>query len=72
MREFGLWEMDVDDLALLFREMQPFVGRCKFGLDCQHEEEPGCAIRKAVNDGKVSVHRYHNYLKLKGESNLYE
>jgi ribosome biogenesis GTPase len=72
MREFGLWEMDVDDLALLFREMQPFVGRCKFGLDCQHEEEPGCAIRKAVNDGKVSVHRYHNYLRLKGESSLYD
>jgi ribosome biogenesis GTPase / thiamine phosphate phosphatase len=72
VREFGLPEMDVDDLALLFREMQPFVGRCKFGLDCQHEEEPGCAIRKAVNDGKVSVHRYHNYLRLKGESSLYE
>jgi ribosome biogenesis GTPase len=67
VREFGLPEMDVDDLALLFREMQPFVGRCKFGLDCQHEEEPGCAIRKAVNDGKVSVHRYHNYLRLKSE-----
>jgi ribosome biogenesis GTPase len=72
VREFGLPEMDVDDLALLFREMAPFVGRCKFGLDCQHEEEPGCAIRKAVNDGKVSVHRYHNYLRLKGESNLYD
>jgi ribosome biogenesis GTPase len=67
MREFGLWEMDVDDLALLFKEMKPFVGRCKFGLDCRHVEEPGCAIRKAVNEGTISVHRYHNYLRLRDE-----
>ena len=68
MREFGLWQMDVDDLALLFREMKPFVGRCKFGLDCQHQNEPGCAIRKAVDSGQVSLHRYHNYLHLREES----
>lgn len=68
MREFGLWQMDVDDLALLFREMKPFVGRCKFGLDCQHQNEPGCAIRKAVDAGQVSLHRYHNYLRLREES----
>lgn len=68
MREFGLWEMDVDDLALLFREMRPWVGKCRFGLDCQHHGEPGCAIQKAVDGGEVSLHRYHNYLHLKEES----
>ena len=72
MREFRLWEMDVDDLALLFKEMRPFVGRCRFGLDCQHQGEPGCAIRKAVDEGQVSLHRYHNYLRLKEESKSYE
>jgi ribosome biogenesis GTPase / thiamine phosphate phosphatase len=65
-REFGLWNFD-DDLALLFREMQPLVGRCRFGLDCQHDEEPGCAIRQAVMDGRISPRRYQSYLQLNQE-----
>ena len=67
MREFGLHNMDGDDLALFFPEMRPLVGLCKFGLDCQHDEEPGCAIRKAVMAGKISPNRYKSYLRLKEE-----
>jgi ribosome biogenesis GTPase len=67
MREFGLWEPDEDDLALFFPEMQPYVGRCKFGLDCRHDEEPGCAIRNAVLAGKISPRRYKSYQKLRVE-----
>jgi ribosome biogenesis GTPase len=65
-REFGLWDFD-NDLALLFREMQPLVGKCRFGLDCQHDEEPGCAIRMAVMDGRISPRRYQSYLQLNQE-----
>ena len=65
MREFGLWVVDGDDLALRFPEMRPYVGRCKFGLDCQHDEEPGCALRKAVMAGEVSPRRYRSYMRLK-------
>lgn len=65
IREFGLWDVDEDDLALFFPEMRPFVGTCKFGLGCRHDEEPGCAIRKAVNAGEISPYRYRSYLKLK-------
>lgn len=65
VREFGLWDVDPDDLALFFPEMRPFVGRCRFGLDCRHDEEPGCAIRKAVMDGKISPRRYQSYCRLK-------
>ena len=54
IREFGLWDVDGEDLALYFPEMRPLVGRCRFGLDCRHDEEPGCAIRKAVTDGQIS------------------
>lgn len=67
MREFGLHDMDEDDLALFFPEMRPYVGQCKFGLDCAHEEEPGCALRKAVMAGSVSPRRYQSYLRLKEE-----
>ncbi len=64
VREFGLWDIDGRDLAWFFPEMRPFVGQCKFGLDCHHDEEPGCAIRKAVSAGIVSPYRYKSYLRL--------
>lgn len=66
-REFGLWDMDADDLVFYFREMRPWLGRCRFGMDCRHDEEPGCAIRQAVTLGQISPHRYQNYLTLKME-----
>jgi ribosome biogenesis GTPase / thiamine phosphate phosphatase len=63
-REFGLWGVEEEDLALYFPEMRPFVGRCKFGLDCAHDEEPGCAVRQAVAHGQISPHRYMSYMRL--------
>jgi len=66
-REFGLWDVDPDALALYFPEMRPLVGRCKFGLDCRHDEEPGCAIRQAVLGGSISPRRYQSYLRLASE-----
>ncbi|NJC96916.1 MAG: ribosome small subunit-dependent GTPase A [Anaerolineales bacterium] len=67
MREFGLWNISIDDLAYLFPEMAEHAGGCKFGLSCRHDREPGCAIRKAVMDGLVSPHRYKSYMNLRGE-----
>ncbi|MCL5274116.1 MAG: ribosome small subunit-dependent GTPase A [Chloroflexi bacterium] len=67
IREFGLWDVDQDDLALFFPEMRPFVGVCKFGRSCRHDEEPGCAIRRAVNAGLISPYRYQSYLKLRAQ-----
>ncbi len=67
MREFGLYDMDGDDLALFFPEMRPLVGQCKFGLGCQHNEEPGCAIRRQVMVGKISPRRYQSFLRLNEE-----
>jgi ribosome biogenesis GTPase len=68
MREFGLWDIDQQDLALFFPEMRPLAGRCKFGLDCRHDTEPGCAIRKAVMDGAVSPLRYQSLIHLQEET----
>lgn len=63
-REFGLWAFE-DDMALLFPEMRDLVGKCRFGLDCQHDEEPGCAIRKAVMEGHILPRRYQSFVTLK-------
>jgi ribosome biogenesis GTPase len=67
VREFGLWDISPHELVLFFPEMSPFVGCCRFGLDCGHDEEPDCAIRKAVMDGQISPRRYQSYLRLKEE-----
>jgi ribosome biogenesis GTPase len=68
VREFGLWNVDEDDLALFFREMRPYVGTCKFRLDCRHDDEPGCAVRKAVMAGAISPRRYQSFMKLKEDT----
>ncbi|MGD8403122.1 MAG: ribosome small subunit-dependent GTPase A [Anaerolineales bacterium] len=67
MREFGLWNINGEDLALYFPEMADYVGQCKFGLSCRHDVEPGCAIRKAVMAEEISPYRYKSYLNLRGE-----
>lgn len=64
-REFELWEVETDDLAWFFPEMRSYLGQCRFRQDCQHDEEPGCAVRKAVTAGMVHPLRYQSYLKLK-------
>lgn len=68
VREFGLWEIESEDLALYFPEMRPYVGQCKFGLDCRHDGEPGCVIRKAVQAGLVSPRRYQSLIHLQEET----
>jgi ribosome biogenesis GTPase len=65
MREFGLWDVNGEELALYFPEMAGYVGQCKFGLSCRHDGEPGCAIRQAVMAEKISPYRYKSYLNLR-------
>ena len=67
IREFGLWNIAVEELAYLFPEMADYVGRCRFGLSCRHDQEPGCAIRKAVMAEAISPYRYQSYMNLRSE-----
>jgi ribosome biogenesis GTPase len=67
MREFGLWQVDESDLALYFPEMRPYIGQCRFGLNCRHDEEPGCAVRRAVMDGAIDPRRYRSFQRLRLE-----
>lgn len=67
VREFGIWGLGAEDIAYFFPEMRPYLGQCKFGLSCRHDDEPGCAIRKAVMAGVISPYRYKSYLRLKAD-----
>jgi ribosome biogenesis GTPase len=68
VREFGLWDVRQEDLAHFFPEMRPYLGRCRFGLDCRHTDEPGCALRRAVTAGEISPRRFYSYLRLRLEA----
>lgn len=68
VREFGLWDVRQEDLAHFFPEMRPYLGRCKFGLDCHHADEPGCVLRRAVTAGEISPRRFYSYLRLRLEA----
>lgn len=64
MREFALWGVKERELASLFRDMQPYVGDCRFGMGCSHAHEPGCAIKAAVAAGAISARRHESYLRM--------
>lgn len=65
MREFGLWELDAADLAALFPDMAPYLGRCRFGASCTHTHEPDCAVKKAVAAGEIAERRYDSFVRMR-------
>lgn len=66
MRYLGIWDVEPEELDAYFRDLAPFVEHCRFG-DCTHDNEPGCAVRQGVKDGKISLRRYKNYRALRAE-----
>jgi len=63
IREFGLWHMTKAQIEAGFREFHPLLGACKF-RNCQHEQEPQCAILEAVAAGQVSEKRLNSYRQM--------
>ena len=54
VREFGLWHLEPEQIFNGFVEFHDYLGACKY-RDCKHDNDPGCAIREAVE--KVRLRR---------------
>ena len=65
MREVLLWS-DEESVDATFAEILALAGGCKFG-DCRHGDEPGCAVRAALESGELDAARFDSYLKLRDE-----
>ncbi|WP_410686182.1 small ribosomal subunit biogenesis GTPase RsgA [Avibacterium paragallinarum] len=63
IREFGLWHLNENQITKGYREFQYFLGTCKF-RDCKHLNDPGCALKEAVEKGKIHSIRFNNYHNL--------
>jgi len=64
VREFGLVDIDREELGQYFPEMRGVMHQCQFN-NCQHLNEPGCAVKAAVQQGNISAERYASYLTIR-------
>ncbi len=63
VKEFGLIDFEKEELSQYFPEMRAVMKDCKFN-NCLHINEPGCAVKQAVIDKKISEERYISYVSI--------
>lgn len=66
VRGLGLWDADTG-IGAAFSDVEDLAAQCKF-RDCKHENEPGCAVRAAVEAGELRPERFESYQALKQET----
>ncbi len=67
MRELGLTGLDLESLDRTFEDVAQLARECRF-RDCRHDREPGCALREAVVETRLSSEQVDEYLTLRNES----
>ena len=63
LREFALMDIPKNELAHYFPEMKALINDCKYN-NCMHINEPGCAVKAAVECESISVDRYYSYINI--------
>jgi len=64
LRSLALWDTEPEELDGYFPELRDLVSSCYYN-DCTHQNEPGCAVKAAVDEGRVFRERYESYIKLR-------
>jgi ribosome biogenesis GTPase len=63
IRGFGIVDFNKGDIKNYFPEFYKLINQCKFN-DCMHVNEPKCKVKQYVEDGKIAISRYENYLQI--------
>ena len=63
-KSLALWDTEPEEIDGYFPELRELVQHCQFN-DCTHTHEPGCAVRRALDEGKIHRERYESYLRLR-------
>lgn len=69
VRSFGIADFKREHLGHYFPEMRDLMDGCKFN-NCVHVNEPGCAVKAALEAGEISPQRYFNYLEMYENENV--
>jgi ribosome biogenesis GTPase len=64
IRQLGLWGVDEREIGFYFQDLAEWAAHCKF-RDCTHTHEPECAVRDAVEKGRISRLRYDSYRRIR-------
>jgi len=68
IRGFGLYHIEKNELYHYFREIFSYSKNCRYN-NCQHVNEPGCAVKEAVEKGDIALSRYNSYLNIYFDDN---
>ncbi|NCU32639.1 MAG: ribosome small subunit-dependent GTPase A [Candidatus Moranbacteria bacterium] len=60
-----------DDVKDTFGDIEKIISECRFA-NCTHNGEPGCALKKALDNGEIDIQRYENYIFMKAEASYIE
>ncbi len=71
IKEFGVLDFEAAEVAQYFPEMEKRMHDCRFN-NCLHINEPGCAVKAALENGDIAMSRYENYLSIIQELNTDE
>ena len=63
IKGFGTFDMEAEEVGHYFREIFAASRECRYG-NCTHTHEPGCAVRQAVEEGRIAPSRYASYLNM--------
>lgn len=63
IKEFGLFNIETEELAMYFREFDKYRNTCKYD-NCSHIHEPGCKVMAAFEEGLIDASRYDSYMRI--------
>ena len=63
-KSLALWDTEPEEIDAYFPELRDLVQHCQFS-DCTHTHEPDCAVRRALEDGRIHRERYDSYVRLR-------
>lgn len=70
IRDFGIVHIESGEISHYFPEMRALINDCQFN-NCKHIYEPGCAVKLAVEEGKIHPWRYHSYVSILNNEDTY-
>ena len=66
MKGFGTFDFEPTEVSHYFRDIFEIGHQCRFS-DCLHQNEPGCAVRAALDEGRLAASRYDSYVSMLGD-----